>query len=58
MSLPFIQARKKKKKLDNKIKPLPLLVGAFWVLHGCRTKSNINVTSGFLGCLSESSGSQ
>ena len=56
MSLPFIQARKK--NLDNKIKPLPLLVGAFWVLHGCRTKPNINVTSGFLGCLSKSSESQ
>lgn len=51
MSLPFIQALKKKKNLGKKIKPLPLLVGAFWVLHGCRTKSNINVTSGFLGCL-------
>lgn len=56
MSLPFIQDCKKNS--DNKIRALPLLVGAFWMLHDCGTNSNIKVTSGFLGCLSESSESQ
>lgn len=46
--------KKKKKNPDNKIKSLPLLAGAFRVLYGCETKSNADVTSAVLGCLSES----
>lgn len=36
----------------------PLLVGAFWVLHACGAKSDTDVTSSILDCLSASSESQ
>lgn len=44
---PLFKTVKKKKKSRNKIKALPLLMGAFWVLHGCGTKSDISIW--FLG---------